>query len=118
VRRLGSKARIPASTWEVLVLAQLGSLRVDNAMRAQITAVLSAGERPVTMDRARLERQMRELALEHAAARLDDAEYLARIARLRGEWRSSGRSRRGSARRVAQSNGPTHSRKPGRRPTW
>jgi hypothetical protein len=39
----------------------------------------------VTMDRARLERQMRELALEHAAARLDDAEYLARMARLRGE---------------------------------
>jgi hypothetical protein len=54
-------------------------------MRAQITAVLSASERPVTMDRARLERQMRELALEHAAARLDDAEYLARMARLRGD---------------------------------
>ena len=65
----GSKARLAASTWEVPVLAQLGSLRVDNTMRAQITAVLSAGERPVTMDRARLERQMRELALEHAAAR-------------------------------------------------
>lgn len=28
---------------------------------------------------------MRELALEHAAARLDEAEYLARMARLRGE---------------------------------
>ena len=81
----GSKARIPATTWEAPVLAQLGSLRVDSAMRAQITAVLSAGERPVTMDRARLERQMRELALDHAAARLDDAEYLARMARLRGE---------------------------------
>jgi polyribonucleotide nucleotidyltransferase len=54
----------------VPVLAQLGSLRVDHAMRAQITAVLSAGDRPQTMDRARLERQMRELALEHAAARL------------------------------------------------
>ncbi len=54
-------------------------------MRAQITAVLSVGERPVTMDRARLERQMRELALEHAAARLDDTEYLARMAHLRQE---------------------------------
>ena len=81
----GSKARLAATTWEVPVLAQLGSLRVDNAMQAQITAVLSAGERPATMDRARLERQMRELALQHAAARLDDAEYLARMARLRGE---------------------------------
>ena len=28
---------------------------------------------------------MRDLALEHAAAQLDDAEYLARMARLRGE---------------------------------
>jgi hypothetical protein len=37
------------------------------------------------MGRARLDRQMRELELEHAAARLDDAEYLARMARLRGE---------------------------------
>ena len=81
----GSKARIAATTWEVPILAQLGSLRVDHAMRAQITAVLSAGDRPLTMDRARLERQMRELALEHAAARLDDEEYLARMARLRGE---------------------------------
>ena len=81
----GSKARIAATTWEVPILAQLGSLRVDHAMRAEITAVLSAGDRPLTMDRARLERQMRELALEHAAARLDDAEYLARMARLRGE---------------------------------
>jgi hypothetical protein len=37
------------------------------------------------MDRARLERQMRELAQEHAAARVDDAEYLTRMARLREE---------------------------------
>ncbi len=54
-------------------------------MRARSTAVLSAGERPVTMDRARLECQMREIALEHAAARLDDEEYLTRMAHLRGE---------------------------------
>ena len=79
----GPKARLPATTWEALVLAQLRSLRVDNAMRAEITAALSAGERPVIRDRVRLERQMRELALEHAAARLDDAEHLARMARLR-----------------------------------
>ena len=81
----GTKARIPAATWEVPVLAQLGSIRVDSAMRAQITAALSTGDRPVTMDRARLERQMRELALEHAAGRLNDAEYLARMAHLRRE---------------------------------
>ena len=60
------------------------------------------------MDRARLERQMREIALEHAAARLDDAEYLTRMARLRGELEIvrahqarvlSGASRDGVARR-------------------
>jgi len=59
-------------------------------MRAQITAVLSASERPVTMDRARLERQMRELALQHAAAGVDDAEYLARMARLRADLENLG----------------------------
>lgn len=37
------------------------------------------------MDRARLERQMRELALEHAAARIDDAAYLDRMAGLRDQ---------------------------------
>ena len=81
----GSKARIGASTWETPILAQLGSIKLDNSVRAQIVAVLSAGERPVTMDRARLERQMRELALEHAAARIDDAAYLDRMARLRDQ---------------------------------
>ena len=81
-RRPKGLLRLP---WEVPVLAQLGSIRVDNAMRAQITAVLSTSDRPMPMDRARLEHQMRELALEHAAAGLDDAEYLARMAHLRSE---------------------------------
>jgi len=100
----GSRARIAASTWEVPVLAQLGSLRVDNAVRAQITAVLSAGDRPATMDRARLERQMRELALEHAAAHLNDAEYLVRMAHLRGELELVGarRARDLPARRATE----------------
>ena len=79
----GRHARIAASTWEVPILAQLGSLRLDNEVRGQVVAVLAAGARPVTMDRARLERQMRDLALEHAAARVHDADYLARMARLR-----------------------------------
>jgi hypothetical protein len=79
----GRSARIAAATWEVPILAQLGSLRLDSAVRSQVVAVLSAGTRPVTMDRARLERQMRDLALDHAAARIDDAGYLARMARLR-----------------------------------
>jgi hypothetical protein len=56
----GSKARISASTWEAPILAQLGSIKLDNSVRAQIVAVLSAGESPVTMDRARLERHLAE----------------------------------------------------------
>ena len=79
----GTKARIGAPTWEVPILAQLSSLRLDDSVREQVAAVLSTGARPVTMDRARLERQMRDLALDHAAARVDDADYLARMARLR-----------------------------------
>ena len=55
----GTKARIGAPTWEVPILAQLGSLRLDDSVRAQVVAVLSAGARPVTLGRARLERQMR-----------------------------------------------------------
>ena len=79
----GRRARISASTWETPILDQLGSIKLDNSVRAQIVAVLSAGERPVTMDRARLERQMRELALEHAAGSLGDEAYLARLKVLR-----------------------------------
>lgn len=79
----GTKARLGAVTWEIPILAQLGSLRLDDTVRAQVVAAISAGARPVTIDRARLEREMRDLALDHAAGRLDDADYLARIARLR-----------------------------------
>ncbi len=68
------------------------------------------------MDRARLERQMRELALEHAAARLDDADYLARMARLRGELEIVGAqpARDLPARRATSGSTPWPN--PGRRP--
>ncbi len=98
-------------------MAQLGSIKLDNSVRAQIIAVLSAGERPVTMDRARLERQMRELALEHAAARIDDAAYLDRMARLRDRWTPSGRSRRTTYRGNERWSGSMLWPKPGTRPT-
>jgi hypothetical protein len=48
--------------------------------------VLSAPEtRPIDVNRVRLERMKRELALDHAAGRLDDKTYLAQIAVLRAE---------------------------------
>jgi hypothetical protein len=58
---------------------------------------------------------MRDLALEHAAAQLDDAEYLARMARLRGELEILGGNRPGTCQRVARPNGSTPSPKHGSR---
>ena len=42
------------------------------------------------MDRARVERQIRDLALEHAAAHLDDAEYLSRMTHPRAVLKAVG----------------------------
>ncbi len=54
-------------------------------MRAQILAALSSSERPTAIDRAHLERQMRDLALDHAASRVADAACLDRMAELRAQ---------------------------------
>ena len=50
---------------------------------AAVVASLELGPRPVALDRARIEHQIRELALEHAAGRFDDAVYLERLHELR-----------------------------------
>jgi hypothetical protein len=48
---------------------------------------LAADERPVVpVERGRVDRQLRELALEHAAGHLDDTAYLAQSAALRNQW--------------------------------
>ena len=41
-------------------------MRLDAASIPQVVAMLGAAERPVALDRVRIERQLRELALEHA----------------------------------------------------
>lgn len=46
-------------------------------------ASLGTGPRPVALDQARIDRQIRELALEHAADRIEDAVYLERLHELR-----------------------------------
>ena len=56
---------------------------LDDATISAVVASLGSGPRPVTLDRARIERQIRELALEHAAGRLEDAVYLRRLHELR-----------------------------------
>ncbi|MEA2675413.1 MAG: hypothetical protein QOI92_2605 [Chloroflexota bacterium] len=84
----GRKARHVDATWEVPILAQLGGIERDNAMIAQVVAVLGSSQRPVAIDRTRIERQKRDLALEHAAGSVSDVTYLARMAELRSQLAS------------------------------
>jgi hypothetical protein len=79
----GPRARLPDATWARPVLAQLGGIRLDGATIAQAVRALGASKQPVTIDRARVGRQMRELALDHVAERIGDAAYLARLTQLR-----------------------------------
>jgi hypothetical protein len=65
------------------VLAQVAGIAVDGDTIASVVGVLGSTRRPVEMDRARIDRQIRELALEHAAGCLEDAVYLERLHELR-----------------------------------
>ena len=67
-------------------VGQVTGIRVDESTVERIVRVLSTPEtRPIDVNRARLERMKRELALDHAAGRLADRTYLAQIAVLRDE---------------------------------
>ena len=79
----GINARIPAETWEVPILAQLGGIELDDGVIARVVAALGSTVRPVAIDRSRIERQMRELALDHVGGEISDETYLARLKRLR-----------------------------------
>ena len=50
---------------------------------ASVVAALGSNQQPVAIDRARIDRQIRELALEHAAGSLGDDTYLTRLKALR-----------------------------------
>ena len=84
----GPKARLGDETWEAPILAQVSTIKLDNATIAGVVAVTGSTQRPVAIDRARLERQMRELAMEHVAAGISDTAYLARLAELRARLAS------------------------------
>ena len=79
----GRKARLADTIWEEPVLAQVAGIAVDDATIASVVVVLGSTKRPVEMDRARIDRRIRELALEHAAGGLGDDAYLARLKVLR-----------------------------------
>jgi hypothetical protein len=97
--------------WEEPILAQLEGVELDEATISAVVASLDSGPCPVTLDRARIERQIRDLALEHAGGRLVDAVYLERLHGLRDARenleRGSRRCRRRGGRLRFPRRGPT-----------
>ncbi len=82
----GPKASHSSGVYEPWVIGQVTGIRVDESTLERIVRVLSTPQtRPIDVNRARLERMKRDLALDHAAGRLDDKTYLAQIAVLRDE---------------------------------
>ena len=79
----GAKARIPAEAWEIPILEQMAGIELDDSVVARVVAALGSTARPVAIDRSRIERQMRELALDHVGGGISDETYLARLKRLR-----------------------------------
>jgi len=65
------------------VLAQVGGIELDDGVIARVVAALGGARRPVAIDRARIERQMRDLALEHVGGGIGDETYLERLKQLR-----------------------------------
>jgi hypothetical protein len=60
-----------------------GCSGLDDVTMASVVAALGSNQQPVAIDRARIDRQIRELALEHAGGLLGDDTYLARLRALR-----------------------------------
>ena len=65
------------------MLAQVACITVDDVTMASVIAAIGSTTQPVAIDRARIDRQIRELALEHAAGGLGDDTYLTRLKALR-----------------------------------
>ena len=65
------------------MLAQVAGIALDADTMTSVVAALGSSRQPVAIDRARIDRQMRELALEHAAGSMGDEAYLARLKVLR-----------------------------------
>jgi hypothetical protein len=61
----------------------LGGIELDDGVIARVVAALGSTVRPIAIDRTRIERQMRELAMDHVGGGISDETYLARLKRLR-----------------------------------
>jgi hypothetical protein len=84
-RRSAQTARLGDATWEGPVLAQVAGIALDDVTMASVVAALGSTQQPVAIDRARIDRQIRELALEHAGGLLGDDTYLMRLKALRDQ---------------------------------
>jgi hypothetical protein len=93
-RDWGKQARHGDETWETPILAQVAEMRLDPDSFAEVVAALGSNERPVTLDKVRLERQIKSMANENAEGRLDDRAYFERKRQLRSEIEAPGRSTR------------------------
>jgi DNA invertase Pin-like site-specific DNA recombinase len=75
-----------SETWLSPLEAQIRGLRLDEEVEAAIVATLAKpGAEIVPIDRGRIERRKRELALEVASGRLSDRAFLAAVRRLNSE---------------------------------
>ena len=86
----GRKARLGDATWEGPVLAHVAGIALDDATMASVVAALGSTQQPVGIDRARIDRQIRELALEHAGDLLGDDTYLTRLKAFRDQRHNRG----------------------------
>ena len=80
----GGQRTYPTSTWARPLCGQLSALELSNATVERVVRYLSQPTQGSDdLRRKRLERQRRDLALDHAAGRIGDAEYLATVVRVR-----------------------------------
>ena len=80
------QASVSADAWERLIAGQLAGVVLGDQAVARVRAVLATPvTQPIDTTATRIERRIRELALEHAAQAIGDAEYLAGVAALRAE---------------------------------
>lgn len=81
----GDRRTYPTAWYDDAIGAQVSSIHLDDLTLARIVSALTSAPRPSGTGKVRLERRKRELALEHAASRLTDAQYLEAVAVLRQE---------------------------------
>ena len=86
----GDRRAYRTDTWYRPLAAQLSALTLDDATIERVVRYATRPAPPADELRVRrIRRQRQEIALAHAAGNLDDAEYLAAVARLRDQERAA-----------------------------